>query len=170
MKTSYFYMAAMIMWFFVAGTNTVPCAMGSDLGALSLQVETRQHLNIENKTPAAETMPLDIASPLEVAGLGPQPEPPDCPEFFKNQSEIAGISPQPEPPTLPLVYDNPLNKRLINPQPEPPGDPEAGTPMPIPPSSTLKINNPSEVAGINPQPEPPGEGYLMNLYKGEKAW
>ncbi|MFC1883861.1 hypothetical protein ACFL2O_03725 [Thermodesulfobacteriota bacterium] len=118
--------------------------------SLELKIEPMKSIKIEKQTPLPETMPLDIKSPLEFSGLGPQPEPPDLPISKK------GLMNAGEP-------------RLINPRPEPPGDPRAGTPMPIPPSSPALASNPSNNGSVNPQHEPSSEGYFMSLYKGEAS-
>ncbi|MFC1884287.1 hypothetical protein ACFL2O_05925 [Thermodesulfobacteriota bacterium] len=149
------------------GLSTGQYAWGSGPNSLSLQSETHKVIQFENKAPAMATVPLDITTPLEVSGLGPQPEPPDSPADFDNPSDLAKVSPQPEPPSKQSKFQNPANTRMFNPQPEPPAKPTAGTPMPIPPSSSLKVETSVEVMGFNPQPEPPGKGYFMNLYKGE---
>lgn len=151
------------------GFGTLKYAWGSDPNSLSLKSETHQVMQFEKKAPAMETVPLDIATPLEVSGLGPQPEPPDSPAHFNNPSDLAKLSTQPETPTETSKFQNPASKYMFNPQPEPPAYAKAGTPMPIPPSSPLKVENPVEVMGFNPQPEPPGKGYLMDLYEGEAS-
>jgi hypothetical protein len=153
----------------LCGFGTVQYAWGSGPNALSLQSEKHHIVQFESKAPAMATDPLDITTPLEVAGLGPQPEPPDSPASFNDSSDLAKVSPQPEPPTKMSKFQNPAHKVMFNPQPEPPADPKAGTPMPIPPSSPLKADNPAEAGGINLQPEPPVDGYFMNLYKGEAS-
>ena len=85
------------------------------------QLILKTHKVTKFSQPRAPTLVRHIVPNREqIAGLGPQPEPPDLPLAVANPSQVAGISPQPEPPTLPVTSMNPSKLGDINPQPEPP--------------------------------------------------
>jgi hypothetical protein len=151
MKTSKrLFIAALLLGIILSWTGFSKKAFANGPNCLEMKIESIKPLKMQKQDPVPETMPLDIQSPLEVAGLGPQPEPLDS-------------------PSLQSLKTNPLRKRLIKPQPEPPNDSRAGTPMPIPPSSPALVSNSSNKGSVNPQPEPSCEGYFMSLYKGEAS-
>jgi hypothetical protein len=63
---------------------------------------------------------LAVPDRLELAGLSPQPEPPDLPSAVANPTGMAKATPLPDPPTTPVIVKNPATLGGINPQPEPP--------------------------------------------------
>ncbi len=69
--------------------------------------------NLEPGGPIAIAVQPREATPMEKAGLNPQPEPPSA----ENKRDWAGLNPQPEPPS---AQGKPQDWAGLNPQPEPP--------------------------------------------------
>ena len=102
MKTSKFIsIGALILAVAFLSASNVKEANAFGPNMLELQMKQPDIPKTDKHIEIVETSALDIDLATEIAGLGPQPEPPDYPVSIRNPEDIAGISPQPEPPTLP---------------------------------------------------------------------